>query len=217
MDVSRETMDCVYLDVDIRGEMNATTAHEIIVTAEEYSVLKNAKAEVECNQQWKANLLPDKIVHGTKSGEILCPLEVQKGRLRELPLMREHNIYEIVKKYDGRGGLPSPLPSPFSLLLLLLLFLPSFSCFFFSLLLLLPSSSSSFFFLSLLLLLPSSSFPSSSSPFFFFFFSLLLPSSSSFFFSLLLLLLLLLLPSSSSSPFFFFFLVFFRALKLRFL
>ena len=42
MDVSVDTMDCVCLDVDICGEMNATTTHDIVaMTAEEYKDLKN--------------------------------------------------------------------------------------------------------------------------------------------------------------------------------
>ena len=47
LDVQVDTMDCVYLDVDTCGEMNATTVHEIIaMTAEEYSNLKNVKPKV---------------------------------------------------------------------------------------------------------------------------------------------------------------------------
>ena len=70
-------MDCAYLNVDICGEMKATTTHEIIaMTSEEYSDLKNIKTEVESIQQWKANHLPSKIV---KSGEILDPVKIEKG------------------------------------------------------------------------------------------------------------------------------------------
>ena len=59
MAVSVDTMDCAYLNVDICGEMKATTTHEIIaMTAEEYSDLKNIKTEVESIQQLNANLLP---------------------------------------------------------------------------------------------------------------------------------------------------------------
>ena len=50
--VSGDTLDCVYLDVDMCGEMNAKTAHEIIaMTFEEHSDLKNIKTEVESMQQ----------------------------------------------------------------------------------------------------------------------------------------------------------------------
>ena len=74
---------CVYLDADKSGEMLATTVHETIaMTAEEHPDLKNVTIEVESIQQWIANLLPVRIVYGTKSGEILDPLNVEKGRHR---------------------------------------------------------------------------------------------------------------------------------------
>ena len=57
------------------------------VSAEETSDLKTATFEVESIQQWKANLLLDNIVYGTKSGEMLDPLKVENGRPRELGLM----------------------------------------------------------------------------------------------------------------------------------
>ena len=61
-------MDCVYLDVDTCGEMNVTTTYEIMtMTAAEYPDPKNAKTEVESTHQWKANLLPDQIVYGTRA------------------------------------------------------------------------------------------------------------------------------------------------------
>ena len=52
--------------------------------------------------QWKANLLPDEIVYGTKTGEILDPLQV--GRLRHLGLVNKHNMHEFVKNADASGG-----------------------------------------------------------------------------------------------------------------
>ena len=96
---------CVYLVVDKSGEMHATTVHEIIaMTAEEHPDLKNVTTEVESIQQWKANLLPVRIVYGTKSGEILDPENVEKGPHRELSMVSEHNVYEFVKNGDARGG-----------------------------------------------------------------------------------------------------------------
>ena len=66
-----------YLDVEIWSEMNATMLPEIIaMTAVEYKEKRNVSVEVETSQQWKAILLLDKIVSGTKSGEILDPLKV---------------------------------------------------------------------------------------------------------------------------------------------
>ena len=66
MYVSVDTMGCVYLDVDMCCEMDATSTHEMItITAEEHSGLKNVMTEVD-SIQWKA---PDGIVHGTTSGE----------------------------------------------------------------------------------------------------------------------------------------------------
>ena len=54
LDVSADTMDCVFLDVDTVGEMNATTKHETIsMTAEENSDLKNAKTEEKDIKQWR--------------------------------------------------------------------------------------------------------------------------------------------------------------------
>ena len=54
LDVLADTMDCVYLDVDICGEINTTTTLEILaMTAEEYPDLKSAKTEVHSIQQWK--------------------------------------------------------------------------------------------------------------------------------------------------------------------
>ena len=97
--LSAHTMDRVHLDVYMFGGMNATTSHEVIaMTAGEYSGMKNVKTKVESIQQWKANLLRDKLANGTKSGEILVSFKVGKGRLRELGFMSEHNIYEVLKK-----------------------------------------------------------------------------------------------------------------------
>ena len=72
--------------------MNATATHDTIaLTPDEYSDLKNVKTEVRNIQQWETNPL-HKIVHGTKSGETLGPLNVEKSRLRELGLVSEHNM-----------------------------------------------------------------------------------------------------------------------------
>ena len=80
LDVLADTMDCVYLDVDICGEINTTTTLEILaMTAEEYPDLKSAKTEVHSIQQWKTNVVLEKIVYDTKIGEILDPLA---GRAR---------------------------------------------------------------------------------------------------------------------------------------
>ena len=62
LDASADTMDCLYLDEDVCGKINATTAHEISAMI--------AVTEVENIQQWQANLLPEKVVHSTKSGKI---------------------------------------------------------------------------------------------------------------------------------------------------
>ena len=65
MDVSVDTVDCVYLNVHMCGEINATTTREIIkVTAEEHRNKKNVKTELDSIQEWKANLL-------TRTGSIL--------------------------------------------------------------------------------------------------------------------------------------------------
>ena len=52
----------------------------------------------------KANLLPDMIVYGTKSGEMVDPMKVENGRPRELGLMSDHNMYELVNNAGARGG-----------------------------------------------------------------------------------------------------------------
>ena len=71
LDVSADTMDCVYLDVDICGERHVTTTLEILaMTAEEYPVLKIVKSEVQSIQQWKTNVLLEKV---------LDPLAVEQG------------------------------------------------------------------------------------------------------------------------------------------
>ena len=78
LEVSVDTMDFVYQDVHICGEMHATTTHDIIaMTAEEYSDLE-VKTEVESIQHWKANLLMVKIMYRTNSGEILDRSKVEK-------------------------------------------------------------------------------------------------------------------------------------------
>ena len=43
-------------------------------------------------------------MHGTTSGEILGPLNVEKSRLRELSLVNDHNMYELAKNANARGG-----------------------------------------------------------------------------------------------------------------
>ena len=66
--------------------------------------LKNVKTEAENIQQWKANLVLGKLVYGTKSGEVPGPLKAEKGRLRDWGLMNDHDMYELVKNADARGG-----------------------------------------------------------------------------------------------------------------
>ena len=43
-------------------------------------------------------------MHDTKSGEVLDILKVEKGRLRDLGSINEHNNYEVVKNAVARGG-----------------------------------------------------------------------------------------------------------------
>ena len=98
LDSSADTVGCVYFDVDICDEMNVTMLLEIIaMTSEGYQDPKNVKTKVETRQQWKSNLLPDKIVYGTKTKKILDSLKIEKGRLRELGLMSERTMYGLVK------------------------------------------------------------------------------------------------------------------------
>ena len=104
LDVSVDTTDCEFLDVDRCGDMNATTVDEVIaITAEEYTDQKNVKAEMESTQRWAATLLPKKIVYGTTSHEILDPVKVDEGRPEELGLMKEHNMHELATTRDARG------------------------------------------------------------------------------------------------------------------
>ena len=91
MKQSADTRDCVNLDVNIRGETNATTMLEIIamIADEQHPVPKNVKTEVDSIHQYENNFGAGQ--HSArKSGEILDPLKVEKGRLRELGLMSEH-------------------------------------------------------------------------------------------------------------------------------
>ena len=71
VEVSADTMDCVYLDVDICVEMSATTTVE-------NTGPKNVQTPMESTNQWRTNLMPDKIVYGTKSRDVLDPLTVEK-------------------------------------------------------------------------------------------------------------------------------------------
>ena len=81
LDVSVDTMDCVYLDV-----------HEVIVmTAEEYSDLKNVTTKVESVQRHEERRDPGSF-------------ESRERSTKELGLMCEHNMHELVKNADARGG-----------------------------------------------------------------------------------------------------------------
>ena len=85
--------------------MHVTMLPEITaMSAEEYQDPNNFETEVESSQQLEANLLPEKIVYVTKVGEILHSLNVEKGRLREVALMSQHDMYELVQNADARGG-----------------------------------------------------------------------------------------------------------------
>ena len=96
LDVSADTLDNVFLDVDICCEMNATTPRDIItMMAEEHPDLKNVKTDVESIQKWRTNLLPHRIVNRTESGEILV--------LGELGLTNEHDVHEL-ENVDACGG-----------------------------------------------------------------------------------------------------------------
>ena len=65
---------------------------------------KNVKTDAERIQQLKAEQLPDSIVNGTKGGEIMDLLNVEKGRTIDLGLTREHNMCEFAKSADARDG-----------------------------------------------------------------------------------------------------------------
>ena len=58
--------------------MTATTQH----TMKRYPDPDNDKTEADCIQQWKANLMLDKIVYDILTGMFMDPLQVEKGRLR---------------------------------------------------------------------------------------------------------------------------------------
>ena len=51
-------------------------------------------------QRWSANVLPDKFVYGTKSGEFLDLLKIEKGPLEELGLMNQRDMSAFVKNAD---------------------------------------------------------------------------------------------------------------------
>ena len=73
------------MDVDTCGLMNAKTTREIIAMTVE-RVLRPEECKDRCGEhpEWKTNMLPEKIMYGTKRGEIPGPLKVDKGALREL-------------------------------------------------------------------------------------------------------------------------------------
>ena len=97
LDVSADTLDHVFVDVDICCEMSATTPRDIITkNAEEHPDLKNVKTSLESIQKCRTNLLPHRIVNRTESGEILV--------LGELVLMNEHDVHELAKNADACGG-----------------------------------------------------------------------------------------------------------------
>ena len=73
----------MYLDVDVSDKMNATTTHESVEkTMKRYPDPDDDKTEADSMQQWKANLMPDKIVYDTITGMFMDPLQVEEGRLR---------------------------------------------------------------------------------------------------------------------------------------
>ena len=62
LELSEET-DCEYLDVDLSDEMNATTTHESIPKTVTKCADPNIdKTEAESIEQWKAKLMPHKIL-----------------------------------------------------------------------------------------------------------------------------------------------------------
>ena len=76
-------MGCVYLDVDVSDEMTATTTlGSVAKTLKRYPDPDNDKTEANSMQQWKANLMPDKIVYDMVPGMFMDPLQAEKGRLR---------------------------------------------------------------------------------------------------------------------------------------
>ena len=78
--VLSDEMGCVHLDVDVSDEMNATTTHESVAkTMKRYPDPDKDKTEADRIQQWKANLMPDKIVYDTITGMFMDPLQV-RGR-----------------------------------------------------------------------------------------------------------------------------------------
>ena len=99
-------MGCVHLVVDLRDEMSATTTLESITkTAKRYPDPDNDKTDAESMQQWKANLMPDKVLHGTKISKFLDPLRVETGRPRKLSWASKHETHEFAKDDGARSGL----------------------------------------------------------------------------------------------------------------
>ena len=65
-------MGCVYLDVDVSDEINATTTHKSIAKPmKRYPDQNKDKAEADRTQQGKANLVPYKIRHNTMTSKIM--------------------------------------------------------------------------------------------------------------------------------------------------
>ena len=99
-------MGCVYLDVNVNIDMNATTTLESIAkTVKGLSDANKDKTDAEIVQLWKANLLPHMIVcDRMAAGKFLDPSKVEKRWFRELLSVSKHRTHELVKDAGARGG-----------------------------------------------------------------------------------------------------------------
>ena len=102
-DVSMDTVGCVCLDVDYNLQLGTSDMRSDIVAATSLEYEEDLEKTQE-GFEWKPDLKPEKDVYGTKSGLLLDPDKVALGRRRELGLMQEHNMYDVVKNEDAKGG-----------------------------------------------------------------------------------------------------------------
>ena len=97
--VLADKMGCVYLDV------NATTTFESIAkTVKGLSDANMDKTDAEIIQLWRANLLPDRIVHDKMARTFMDPSKVETRWFRELLSVSKHRTHELVKDAGARGG-----------------------------------------------------------------------------------------------------------------
>ena len=104
LDVSDGTVGYVYLDVDKWGDMNATMLPEIIaMAAEKYQDPRQCHCRGGDQPAVESELEARHACVWTKSGGILGSLKVEKGRVGELGVSSEQNVYELAKNADARG------------------------------------------------------------------------------------------------------------------